>query len=64
MDPEPSLLGRERELAALVELLDRHRIVTVNTGSGQVSLKEALDQIPSTVDLHMVRAVFETNVFG
>jgi NAD(P)-dependent dehydrogenase (short-subunit alcohol dehydrogenase family) len=34
------------------------------TGSGQVSPADALDQVPSTVDLDMVRAVFETNVFG
>jgi NAD(P)-dependent dehydrogenase (short-subunit alcohol dehydrogenase family) len=34
------------------------------TGSGQVSPDEAHDQVPSSVDLDMVRAVFETNVFG
>ncbi|MEU0509226.1 SDR family NAD(P)-dependent oxidoreductase [Amycolatopsis sp. NPDC006125] len=34
------------------------------TGSGQVDPADARDQIPSTVDLDMVRAVFETNVFG
>ncbi|HEX2314284.1 MAG TPA: SDR family oxidoreductase [Thermomonospora sp.] len=34
------------------------------TGSGQVSPADAHDQIPSTVDLDMVRAVFETNVLG
>jgi NAD(P)-dependent dehydrogenase (short-subunit alcohol dehydrogenase family) len=34
------------------------------TGSGQVSPDDAHDQVPSTVDLDMVRAVFETNVFG
>jgi NAD(P)-dependent dehydrogenase (short-subunit alcohol dehydrogenase family) len=34
------------------------------TGSGQVSPMDATDQIPSTVELEMVRAVFETNVFG
>jgi NAD(P)-dependent dehydrogenase (short-subunit alcohol dehydrogenase family) len=34
------------------------------TGSGQVEPHDALDQIPSSVDLDMVRAVFETNVFG
>lgn len=34
------------------------------TGSGQVAPHDALDQIPSSVDLAMVRAVFETNVFG
>ncbi|GAA1527578.1 SDR family oxidoreductase [Actinomadura kijaniata] len=34
------------------------------TGSGQVSPADATDQIPSTVEPDMVRAVFETNVFG
>lgn len=34
------------------------------TGSGQVSPQDAYDQVPSTVELDMVRAVFETNVFG
>lgn len=34
------------------------------TGSGQVSPEDAHDQIPSSVDLDMVRAVFEANVFG
>ncbi len=34
------------------------------TGSGQVSPMDATDQVPSTVELEMVRAVFETNVFG
>lgn len=34
------------------------------TGSGQVSPNDAHDQVPSSVDLDMVRAVFETNVFG
>jgi NAD(P)-dependent dehydrogenase (short-subunit alcohol dehydrogenase family) len=34
------------------------------TGSGQVSPMDATDQVPSRVDLDMVRAVFETNVFG
>ncbi|MFI6908739.1 SDR family oxidoreductase [Nonomuraea sp. NPDC050394] len=34
------------------------------TGSGQTSPMDATDQIPSAVDLDMVRAVFETNVFG
>ncbi|MCO5993956.1 SDR family NAD(P)-dependent oxidoreductase [Actinoallomurus rhizosphaericola] len=45
-----------------------HLDVLVNnagiTGSGQVSPTDAHDQIPSTVDLAMVRTVFETNVFG
>lgn len=34
------------------------------TGSGQVSPQDAHDQVPSSVDLDMVRSVFETNVFG
>jgi NAD(P)-dependent dehydrogenase (short-subunit alcohol dehydrogenase family) len=34
------------------------------SGSGRVSPAEAHDQIPSTVDVDRVRAVFETNVFG
>lgn len=34
------------------------------TGSGRVSPAEAHDQVPSSVDTTMVRAVFETNVFG
>lgn len=34
------------------------------TGYRQVDPDKAYDQVPSTVDLDMVRAVFETNVFG
>ena len=34
------------------------------TGSGQVAPGDAHDQVPGSVDLDMVRAVFETNVFG
>jgi len=34
------------------------------TGSGPVSPADAVDQVPSSVDLDVVRAVFETNVFG
>ncbi len=34
------------------------------TGSGRVSPQDATDQVPSGVDLAMVRAVFETNVLG
>ncbi|MDA0632905.1 SDR family NAD(P)-dependent oxidoreductase [Nonomuraea sp. MCN248] len=45
-----------------------HLDVLVNnaaiTGSGRVAPEDAVDQIPSGVDLDMVRAVFETNVFG
>lgn len=45
-----------------------HLDVLVNnagtTGSGQVSPADAWDQLPSGVDLDMVRGVFETNVLG
>lgn len=34
------------------------------TGSGRVAPLDAVDQVPSTADPDMVRAVFETNVFG
>ncbi|KAA9149243.1 SDR family NAD(P)-dependent oxidoreductase [Amycolatopsis acidicola] len=34
------------------------------SGSGQVNPEDATDQIPSTVELDLVRKVFETNVFG
>ena len=34
------------------------------SGSGQVPPEHAQDQIPSSVDLNMVRSVFETNVVG
>jgi NAD(P)-dependent dehydrogenase (short-subunit alcohol dehydrogenase family) len=34
------------------------------TGSGRVAPADAHDQVPSSVDLDKVRAVFETNVFG
>jgi NAD(P)-dependent dehydrogenase (short-subunit alcohol dehydrogenase family) len=57
-----------REAAAQVEERFGHLDVLINnagiTGSGQVSPNDAYDQIPSTVELDMVRAVFETNVFG
>lgn len=51
-----------------IETAFGHLDVLVNnaaiTGSGQVSPMDATDQIPSRIDLDMVRAVFETNVFG
>jgi NAD(P)-dependent dehydrogenase (short-subunit alcohol dehydrogenase family) len=57
-----------QEAARWVEERFGHLDVLVNnaaiTGSGQVSPEDAHDQVPSSVELDMVQAVFETNVFG
>ncbi|WP_049557434.1 SDR family oxidoreductase [Nonomuraea sp. SBT364] len=34
------------------------------TGSGQAAPQDALDRVPSTVDVELVREVFDTNVLG
>lgn len=56
------------QAASWIEQRFRHLDVLINnagiTGSGQISPQDATDQLPSTVNLDMVRTVFETNVFG
>jgi NAD(P)-dependent dehydrogenase (short-subunit alcohol dehydrogenase family) len=57
----------ERAAAYVEEHLGRLDVLVNNagiTGSGRVSPEDARDQVPSGVDLDMVRTVFETNVFG
>lgn len=62
---EPSTI---RAAAKEIEERFGHLDVLVNnagiSGSGPVSPQDAHDQVPSTIDLDMVRTVFETNVFG
>ncbi|MFF5259692.1 SDR family NAD(P)-dependent oxidoreductase [Actinomadura viridis] len=57
-----------REAARRIGAGFGHLDVLINnagiTGSGQVSPEDAYDQVPGSVDLDMVRRVFETNVFG
>jgi NAD(P)-dependent dehydrogenase (short-subunit alcohol dehydrogenase family) len=54
--------------ASWIEERFGHLDILVNnagiTGSGQAAPQDALDRVPSAVDVELVREVFDTNVFG